>query len=123
MTRAAGERQESDFNQRLVARLSALAREHREGRLSLEAYRKLRAPLLDCLDSHTTADLQSTTLPNHAMRLREAGELAVVATLRASATTTSPKRRNWLVRALALLAVSGLLLAAGIALWWAHERV
>jgi hypothetical protein len=101
----------SDFNQRLVTRLHALAREHREGRLSLEAYRKLRAPLLDCLDSHP--EFQSTTLPNHEMRSKEAG---------APASPTGTGHRRGLVRVLALLAVCGLLAAAGLAIWWAHER-
>jgi len=122
MTRTVSERHQSRFSQRLVARLHTLARDHREGRLSLEAYRKLRAPLLDCLDSHHAADFQSATLPNQEMRLREAGAMAVASTLEASATPTGRPRRRF-VRALTLVAVGGLLIALGIAAaWWTHER-
>ncbi len=122
MTRSLSERQESEFSQRLVARLHALAREHREGRLSREAYRKLRAPLLDCLDSRYTAELQSVTLPNQDMRLREAGALALASTLQPATTPASPERRRRLARVLTLAVVTGLLIAAGVAVWWAHER-
>ena len=53
----------------VAARLRALAREHGEGQLSLDAYRKLRAALIDTLDADTP-DLQSSTIPRPESRVR-----------------------------------------------------
>ena len=52
----------------VAARLRALARQHGEGQLSRDAYRKLRAPLIDALD----VDPQSSTIPHLEPRVRGA---------------------------------------------------
>ena len=54
----------------VAARLRALARQHGEGQLSRDAYRKLRAPLIDALDGSDTSDPQSSTIPHLEPRVR-----------------------------------------------------
>jgi hypothetical protein len=59
----------------VAARLSALAQDHREGRLSLAAYRDLRAPLLDLLVSQPERDDtdHSLTTQRRATKRRKSG--------------------------------------------------
>jgi hypothetical protein len=52
----------------VATRVRTLARDHQEGRLSRDAYRKLRAALIDALDS--SVDLQSCTIPHLEPRAR-----------------------------------------------------
>jgi hypothetical protein len=67
------------MSQDVAARLGALAQDHREGRLTLSAYRSLRAPLLDMLVTPapaggadtTVTDPSTTTRPRH--RLPQVG--------------------------------------------------
>jgi hypothetical protein len=66
----------------IAARLRALARQHGEGRLSRDAYRKLRAPLIDALDGSDALDSQSSTIPHLEPRVRGA---------RANGTDTVPR--------------------------------
>src|SRR4051812_45299726 len=55
----------------VAARLAALSQDHREGRLTVSAYRSLRAPLLDRLVTAEAAavveqvDLSTTTRPRY----------------------------------------------------------
>lgn len=72
MTAAARDASEPSKSAAIAARLRALARQHGEGQLSREAYRKLRAPLIDALDGSEQSDLQSSTIPHFEPRLREA---------------------------------------------------
>jgi hypothetical protein len=71
----------------VATRLRALARDYQEGRLSRDAYRKLRAPLIDALDS--SVDLQSSTIPNLDSRMRGARATPVAPEPEATATTTT----------------------------------
>ena len=84
----------------VATRLRALARDHQEGGLSREAYRKLRAPLIDALDS--SADLQSSTIPHLEPRFRETRETSVPPPdPEVEATTADSGRRSRLARVLA----------------------
>jgi hypothetical protein len=83
----------------VAARLRALARDHQEGRLSRDAYRKLRAPLIDALDG--SVDLQSSTIPHLEPRSREARETSVPPGPEVEATTADSARRGRLARVLA----------------------
>jgi hypothetical protein len=57
----------------VATRLRALAQQHGEGKLSRDAYRKLRAPLIDALDGSDISDPQSsTTIPHFEPRIRGA---------------------------------------------------
>jgi hypothetical protein len=98
----------------VVARLQVLARDHREGRLSLEAYRKLRAPLLDTLDSAHATDAQCTTLPNLSppVLVPRAPEAAV---------RQDRRSRRWL-RVVLMVAAGGLLAVAAGAVWRSYEQ-
>src|SRR6185369_6480906 len=59
------------MSQDVAARLAALAQDHREGRLTVSAYRSLRAPLLDMLVAAESrvepepVDPFTTTRPRH----------------------------------------------------------
>ncbi len=59
------------MSQDVAARLAALSQDHREGRLTVSAYRSLRAPLLDMLvTAEPLADAEpvdpsTTTRPRH----------------------------------------------------------
>jgi hypothetical protein len=85
----------------VAVRLRALARDHQEGRLSREAYRKLRAPLIDALDS--SVDLQSSTIPHLEPRFREARDTTPVPPPdpEVEATAADSPRRGRLARVLA----------------------
>lgn len=93
----------------VAARLDALAHDYREGRLSLAAYRNLRAPLLDLLILQPGADgtdQSSTTQRGRVARarshgaqpaprgLRVAGGLAVVAVMVVAAVTVYSRVRD-----------------------------
>lgn len=80
-------------------RLRALARDHREGRLSRDAYRKLRAPLIDALDR--SVDLQSSTIPHLEPRFREARDVPVPPDPEAEAIAPDSARPGRLARVLA----------------------
>jgi hypothetical protein len=62
------EANEPAMSANVATRLRALARDHQEGRLTRDAYRKLRAPLIDALDG--SVDLQSSTIPHLEPRVR-----------------------------------------------------
>src|SRR5688572_9668728 len=93
----------------VAARLDALAHDYREGRLSLAAYRNLRAPLLDLLISQPGSDgvdQSSTTQRGRVARarshgapparrgLRVAGGLAVAAVMAVAAVTVYSRVRD-----------------------------
>lgn len=106
----------------LVARLQVLARDHREGRLSLEAYRKLRAPLLDTLDSGYAADSQCTTLPNLAPSVQDTCKSPVLVPRDPEATDRQDRcSRRWF-RAMMMAAAGGLLAVAAGAVWRIYEE-
>ncbi|MEP7243450.1 MAG: SUMF1/EgtB/PvdO family nonheme iron enzyme [Gammaproteobacteria bacterium] len=69
------------MSQDLAERLGSLARDHREGRLSLRAYRDLRAPLLDLLVTRQSVDVD-TTRPR--MTSRPVAAEAVVAAVQSA---------------------------------------
>jgi hypothetical protein len=96
---AAREASEPGTSANVATRLRALARDHQEGRLSRDAYRKLRAPLIDALDS--SVDSQSNTIPNLESRTRAARATPVVPEAAATITTTEEPRRSRLARLLA----------------------
>ena len=106
-----------------VARVQALARDHREGRLSLEAYRKLRAPLLDTLDWPHATDSQCTTLPNLSPLAGVPGrspEDTWTSPVLAPPAPQAPARqirpsRRWL--RVVLMVAAGLLAVAAAAAW------
>ena len=71
VTSTAREASEPSRSDSVAARLRALARQHGEGTLSRDAYRKLRASLIDALDGSDISDLQSTTtIPHFEPRIR-----------------------------------------------------
>ena len=73
VTSTAREASEPSRSNSVAARLRALARQHGEGQLSRDAYRKLRAPLIDALDGSDISDSQSsTTIPHFEPRIRGA---------------------------------------------------
>lgn len=72
-TSTAREVSEPSRSDSVAARLRSLARQHGAGQLSRDAYRKLRAPLIDALDGSDIADQQSsTTIPHFEPRIRGA---------------------------------------------------
>jgi hypothetical protein len=83
----------------VATRLRALARDHQEGRLSRDAYRKLRAPLIDALDS--SVDLQSSTIPHLEPRFREAPATSVPPDPEVEATAADGTHRSRLAKVLA----------------------
>jgi hypothetical protein len=84
----------------VATRLRALARDYQEGRLSRDAYRKLRAPLIDALDS--SVDPQSNTIPHLEARTRAARATPIAPESEATTTTTTEEpRRSRLARMLA----------------------
>jgi hypothetical protein len=98
VTAATREASELEMSTNVATRLRTLAREHQEGRLSRDAYRKLRAALIDALDS--SVDLQSSTIPHLEARARGPRATPAVAPEPEAAPTEGP-RRNPLARALA----------------------
>jgi hypothetical protein len=97
----------------VIARLHVLARDHREGRLSLEAYRKLRAPLLDSLDSGQTADSERVT--DLSTQPRNPCEIPTLMHRDPRPTSGQHARSYRWLRAVAMAAAGGLLVVA--ALW------
>jgi hypothetical protein len=83
----------------VATRLRALARDHQEGRLSRDAYRKLRAPLIDALDS--SVDLQSSTIPHLEPRFREARAIPIPPDPEVEVTAADSARGSLLARLLA----------------------
>lgn len=100
----------------LAARLRALAQDHHAGKLNLEAYRKLRAPLLDSLQLHAgVMDEMAVTQPRSLGRA--SGTPPRVAERVVAATPASrPTSRLRII----LIAASSLLLIA--AAWWVLQR-
>jgi hypothetical protein len=62
-TQSGREPRERELRAHAVGHLESLALAHREGRLTLEAYRKLRAPLIDVLDE-AAGHLECATIPD-----------------------------------------------------------
>jgi hypothetical protein len=83
----------------VATRLRALAGDHREGRLSRDAYRKLRAPLIDALES--SVDLQSSTIPHLESRARGARATPVPPETEVVVAAPESARRSRLARVLA----------------------
>jgi hypothetical protein len=90
VTGATREASELEISANVATRLRALARDHQEGRLSRDAYRKLRAPLIDALDS--SVDLQSSTIPHLEARARGPRATPVPSEPEAAATAVVPRR-------------------------------
>ena len=78
------------MSQDVAARLGALSQDHREGRLSLSAYRSLRAPLLDML---VTPEPAAGAEPTVTRELVPKSEVAPAAMDSDPATTTRPRHR------------------------------
>jgi hypothetical protein len=76
----------------VAARLRALARQHGEGQLSRDAYRKLRASLIDALEGPDALDSQSSTIPHLEPRIR--GVRTNGADTAPSAATSAPPART-----------------------------
>jgi hypothetical protein len=83
----------------VATRLRALSRDHQEGKLSRDAYRKLRAPLIDALDS--SIDLQSSTIPHLEPRARGARANSVPPESEVAPTAPQSAGRSRLTRVLA----------------------
>jgi hypothetical protein len=83
----------------VATRLRALARDHLEGKLSRDAYRKLRAPLIDTLDS--SLDPQSSTIPHLEPRVRGARATPAALEPEVVAPAAEEPRRSRLARVLA----------------------
>jgi hypothetical protein len=94
---ATREASELELSTNVATRLRTLARDHQEGRLSRDAYRKLRAALIDALDS--SVDPQSCTIPHLEARAR--GPRASPVPAEPEAAPAEGPRRNPLARALA----------------------
>lgn len=107
--RASGEPRERALSTHAVGRLETLAVAHREGRLTLEAYRKLRAPLIDVLDG-TPGHVECATIPDLQSRAR------------GSRRTAAPPRNGWRghLRRLAILVAGVMLAVAACTAWHAH---
>ncbi|HEY0942625.1 MAG TPA: SUMF1/EgtB/PvdO family nonheme iron enzyme [Steroidobacter sp.] len=100
----------------LAARLRALAQDHHAGRLNLETYRKLRAPLLDSLELHALGmDEMAVTQPRSLGRAASTRPPQIT-----GSTTKAPARPTKLPRRI-VIALSALLLIAAVA-WWALHR-
>jgi formylglycine-generating enzyme required for sulfatase activity len=98
----------------LAARLRALAQDHHAGRLTREAYRKLRAPLLDSLaQPGLVVDEMAVTQP------RSLGRAASTRPPQVASTTTKAPTRPKLAPAV-VAASAVLLIAAGA--WWARHH-
>lgn len=98
----------------LAARLRALAQDHHAGKLTLAAYRKLRAPLLDSLELHAM-DEMAVTQPRSLGRA--AGRpprtrIQDTAVKAATRPTTLPR----------VIVVLLLLLVIALAAWWTLQR-
>jgi hypothetical protein len=94
------------------ARLRVLARDHREGRLSLETYRKLRSPLLDGLGSGRATDSQRGTPPDTPTRRRNSSDAPVLMSGHPAAASRQHGRSYRWLRTVAMAAAGGLLVVA-----------
>lgn len=61
----------------VAGRLRSLAKEYSQGRLSLEVYRQVRAPLLDSLAARPQAAVSQTPAPSAELRTPRAGRSSV----------------------------------------------
>lgn len=106
-------------------RLRTLARDHFEGHLSLESYRKLRAQLLDGLLAPAPMPSSDTTRPRAASELEVTTRPRTV-TPRSGAQHPEPAPRLWAragMRRIVLLVALGLVLAVAVALLvWFETR-
>lgn len=96
----------------VAARLDALAQDYREGRLSLAAYRNLRAPLLDLLISQPVAegvDQSLTTQRGRAARAKSATREDYLP------HDAQPARRGW--RVVSGLAVAAVMIIAAVTMY------
>lgn len=78
------------MSQDVAARLGALSQDHREGRLTLSAYRSLRAPLLDMLVTPEPAEGAAPTVTREVVPRSEAAPAAMDPD---PSTTTRPRHR------------------------------
>lgn len=92
----------------VAVRLRALAKQHREGQLSRDAYRKLRAPLIDALEGSDALDSQSSTIPHLEPRARG---------VRTNGTDTAPSAATSVVPARARRGPLAKMLAWVAATW------
>lgn len=96
----------------LAARLRELAKDHHAGRLSLTAYRKLRAPLLDSLVLHGAREGNEKTQPRSVSRVSQTVRSSSTVSAPAPVAPAHPRRyREAVVAAVILFAI------AGIAVW------
>jgi hypothetical protein len=98
---ATRETTEPAISANVATRLRALSRDHQEGRLSRDSYRKLRASLIDALDS--SVDLQSNTIPHLESRARAARAALVLPEPEVVADAAEKKRWGRLARLLSWL--------------------
>jgi formylglycine-generating enzyme required for sulfatase activity len=105
----------------VAARLSALAQDHREGRLTLATYRELRAPLLDGLVGFEAgeSDVSSVTQPRAGIRQSEEAADAAAELLAPRSRTGSGSKGAFAKVA----GVTVLLVMVGAAGLWIKERM
>jgi formylglycine-generating enzyme required for sulfatase activity len=106
----------------VAARLYALAQDHREGRLTLAAYRTLRAPLLDSLSTVNLSAPESATITQPLLKARAAQAArearAPEAAQQAQAPAVPQAARSFIPRAALMMGVAGgVLIAAGLVAW------
>src|SRR5688572_1955602 len=107
----------------VAARLYALAQDHREGRLTLAAYRQLRAPLLDSLSTVNLSAPESSTITQPLLKARAAPAAREAARAReaaqpAEAPAVPQAPRSFIPRAAWMMGVAGgVLIAAGLVAW------
>lgn len=99
---------EPSMSASVAVRLRTLAKQHREGQLSRDAYRKLRAPLIDALDGSDALDSQSSTIPHLEPRARG---------VRTNGTETAPSAATSVVPAKARRGPLAKMLAWMVAAW------
>jgi formylglycine-generating enzyme required for sulfatase activity len=109
----------------VAARLSALAQDHREGKLTLATYRELRAPLLDSLVGVEDSDLDTSTVTQPRLGARFADDEAGAAAAELLAPAAKPRGpfpwRTVVLSGLALALVAALV--AGLWQWNAEQTV
>lgn len=107
----------------IVDRLRALTRDRLKGRLSVEAYRQLRAELLDGLVAPSATPILDNTLPREPTRLEATTQPRAA---KPSSVANAPKPVNRAARygpwRLAALVALGLLLTAAIVWVIEHHR-
>jgi formylglycine-generating enzyme required for sulfatase activity len=106
----------------VAARLGSLAKDHREGRLTLLAYRKLRAPLLDSLMTRDVAegDVATTTQPRSRAQAALSLAPAALAADAALPGSSTPRKRRFSPAAVTVAIVASLG-AVGFAAWELRE--